>query len=158
MRLYLRHANHTPGRAVKAGTRFAIGATIIVGAVALMIAEGVRQTGTYFMTPTQLLERTTADPAFHDVGLKVSAKVVPGSIRRDDQRRRVDFRISDGARSFPVTYTWTSPLPDTFTDANDIDVVVQGKLATDGVFHATDVIAKCGSRYEAAWDQPTRKA
>ncbi len=40
-------------------------------------------------------------------------------------------------------------MPDTFTDANDIEVVVEGRLGADGVFHATEVLAKCGSRYEA---------
>jgi cytochrome c-type biogenesis protein CcmE len=138
---------------MKPGTKFAVGATVIVAAVVLMITEGIKQTGTYFLTPTQLAARTASDPHFYDVGVKVSAKVVPGSIRRDPAHERVDFSISDGTRTFPVTYVGL--VPDTFTDANDIDVVVPGKLGRDGVFHATDVIAKCGSRYEAAWkDQP----
>ena len=33
---------------------------------------------------------------------------------------------------------------------NDIEVMVEGRLGRDGVIHATDVLAKCGSRYEAA--------
>ena len=49
-------------------------------------------------------------------------------------------------------------VPDTFTDENDIDVVVEGKMGRDGVFHATDVIAKCGSRYEAEWEDPAQQA
>ena len=32
---------------------------------------------------------------------------------------------------------------------NDIEVVVEGRLGRDGVIRATDVLAKCGSRYEA---------
>ena len=54
----------------------------------LLMIEGVKQTGTYFLTPTQLVERTASDPTFHDVGLKVSAKVVKGSIRRDPASQR----------------------------------------------------------------------
>ena len=92
-----------------------------------------------------------------DIGLKVSAKVVPGSIRRDNADQRIDFAISDGTNTFPVTYIGSlSSIPDTFTDANNIDVVVDGKLGRDGVFHATDVIAKCGSRYQVAWKQPIK--
>ena len=30
-----------------------------------------------------------------------------------------------------------------------VEVVVEGRLQKDGVLHATDVLAKCGSRYEA---------
>ncbi len=88
---------------MKPGTKFAIGATVIVGSVALMIVEGIRTTGTYFLTPTQLITRVDRDPHYHNIGLKVSAKVVPGSIRRDLADQRIDFSISDGTQTFPVT-------------------------------------------------------
>ncbi len=52
----------------------------------------------------------------------------------------------------------SSSIPDTFTDANDIDVVVDGKFGRDGTFHATDVIAKCGSRYEPVMAQQPKKS
>ena len=55
--------------------------------------------------------------------------------------------MSDGLRTYPVTYRGL--VPDTFTDANDIEVIVEGRLGRDGVFRATEVLAKCGSRYEA---------
>jgi cytochrome c-type biogenesis protein CcmE len=136
---------------MKAGHRFLIGAGIIVTGVVLLIAQGVKATGVYFLTPTELAAKTTADPTFYDVGLKISAKVVPGSIRRDDKNRQVDFQVSDGVQSYPVTYRGL--VPDTFTDANDIEVIVEGRLGRDGVFHATEVLAKCGSRYEAAFEE-----
>ena len=44
-------------------------------------------------------------------------------------------------------------VPDTFTDANDIEVIVEGRLGKDNVFRATEVLAKCGSRYEAELDK-----
>ncbi len=136
---------------MKPSTKFALGAIVIVGSVTLLISEGIKQTGTYFLTPTELVERSTADPTLHDVGVKVSAKVVKGSIERDGPAQRIDFTVSDGANSFPVTYV--GMVPDTFTDENDIEVVVEGKFGRDGIFHATDVIAKCGSRYEAEWEE-----
>ena len=136
---------------MKAGHRFLIGAGIIVTGVVLLIAQGVKATGVYFLTPSELAAKTTADPTFYDVGLKISAKVVPGSIRRDDKDRRVDFQVSDGVQSYPVTYRGL--VPDTFTDANDIEVIVEGRLGRDGVFRATEVLAKCGSRYEAAYKE-----
>ncbi len=136
---------------MKAGHKFLLGAGLIVASVGYLITEGVRQTGVYFLTPTELAAKTTADPSFYDVGLKMGAKVVPGSIRRDDSNRQVDFQVSDGIQSYPVTYRGL--VPDTFTDANDIEVIVEGRLGRDGVFHATEVLAKCGSRYEAAYEE-----
>ena len=136
---------------MKAGHKFLIGAGVIVASVGLLIAQGVKETGVYFLTPTELAAKTSADPTFYDTGLKMGAKVVPGSIRRDADNRRIDFEVSDGVRSYPVTYRGI--VPDTFTDANDIEVIVEGRLGRDGVFRATEVLAKCGSRYEAVYDE-----
>jgi cytochrome c-type biogenesis protein CcmE len=136
---------------MKAGHKFLLGAGVIVASVGLLIAQGVKETGVYFLTPTELAAKTSADPTFYDTGLKMGAKVVPGSIRRDADNRRIDFEVSDGVRSYPVTYRGL--VPDTFTDANDIEVIVEGRLGRDGVFRATEVLAKCGSRYEAVYDE-----
>lgn len=133
---------------MKAGHRFLIGALVIVGSVAFLITEGVKETGVYFLTPTELAQKTADDPSFiENVGFKVGAKVVPGSVQRDPAHRTINFSVSDGAKTYPVTYHGL--VPDTFTDASDIEVVVEGRLGRDGVIRATDVLAKCGSRYDA---------
>src|ERR1700743_2204206 len=139
---------------MKPGLKFALGATVIVACVGLMIAEGIRTTGPYFFTPPESIQNTRQHPSIYDTPIKVSAKVVRGSIHRDVENRRFDFEISDSTTTFPVTYVGL--VPDTFTDANDIDVVVEGKFGRDGTFHAVDVLAKCGSRYDAAWKQGTK--
>jgi cytochrome c-type biogenesis protein CcmE len=133
---------------MKAGHKFMLGAAVIVTSVAALIAQGVKETGVYFLTPAELSAKTVADPTFvENVGFKVGAKVVPGSVRRDPNARTIDFKVSDGIKTYPVIYHGL--VPDTFTDANDIEVVVEGRLGRDGVIQATDVLAKCGSRYEA---------
>jgi cytochrome c-type biogenesis protein CcmE len=133
---------------MQAGRKFIVGAALIVGSVGFLIAEGVKQTGVYFLTPTELAAKTAADPTFvENVGFKLGAKVVPGSVHRDPAARRIEFQVSDGVKTYPVTYQGL--VPDTFTDADDIEVVVEGRLGGDGIIRATDVLAKCGSRYEA---------
>jgi cytochrome c-type biogenesis protein CcmE len=133
---------------MQAGRKFIVGAALIVGSVAFLIGEGVKETGVYFLTPAELSAKTAADPTFVDnVGFKLGGRVVPGSVRRDRSARRIDFKVSDGVKTYPVTYHGL--VPDTFTDASDIEVVVEGRLGGDGVIRATDVLAKCGSRYEA---------
>lgn len=137
-------------------TKFLTGAAIIVASVIFLIASGVKETGVYFLTPSELFTRVEQDPTFYDVGIKVGAKVVPGSIRRDNAKRQVDFEVTDGAKQFPVTYTGL--VPDTFTDASEIEVIVEGKYGRDGVFRATEVLAKCGSRYEAELEKSKKAA
>jgi cytochrome c-type biogenesis protein CcmE len=41
-------------------------------------------------------------------------------------------------------------LPDTFKDAPEAEVVVEGDRLSDGTFLARTFIAKCPSKYEAA--------
>lgn len=130
---------------MKAGMKFALGATLIVGSVGYLMASGIKQTGQYFLTPSELSRKLASDPTFYDVGMKVGANVVPGSVTRDVAAQTIAFRITDGTATYPVIYHGLAP--DTFSDS--VEVVVEGRLQRDGVIHATDVLAKCGSRYES---------
>ena len=130
---------------MNAGTKFAAGAALIVGAVGYLMASGVKATGQYFLTPSELSQKIAVDPSFYDVGMKVGARVVPGSVTRDVATQTLTFLVTDGSARYPVVYRGLPP--DTFNDS--VEVVVEGRLQKDGVIHATDVLAKCGSRYEA---------
>ncbi len=134
---------------MKAGHKFLIGAGVIVGSMALLMAQGVKQFGQYSMTPAELASAASKDPRIFDTGLKMEAKVVPGTIRRNTAAQTIDFQVSDGKQMYPVTYRGLAP--DTFTDKQEIEVVVEGRLGRDGVFRATTLLAKCGSRYEAQY-------
>ncbi|MBK6421218.1 MAG: cytochrome c maturation protein CcmE [Gemmatimonadetes bacterium] len=141
---------------MKAGTKFLIGAGIIVGATTILMAQGVKQFGQYSLKPSELAQRVERDPSLYETGVKMEAKVVPGTIRRDAASQTIQFSVSDGLKTIPVTYRGLAP--DTFTDAQEIEVVVEGRLSKDGVFHATTLLAKCGSRYEAQYKEEGTQA
>ena len=82
--------------------------------------------------------------------MKVGARVVPGSIKRDPGGKQYAFQVTDGAHTIPVVYRGIAP--DTFTDS--VDVVVGGRMGADGTFQATELLAKCASRYENAPTPP----
>ncbi|HTR20956.1 MAG TPA: cytochrome c maturation protein CcmE [Gemmatimonadales bacterium] len=130
---------------MNAGMKFALGAVLIVGSVGYLMASGIKQTGQYFFTPSELSQKVAGDPNFYDVGMKVGAHVVPGSVKKDVASQTLTFQITDGGATYPVIFKGLPP--DTFTDS--VEVVVEGRLQKDGVIHATDVLAKCGSRYES---------
>ncbi len=130
---------------MKARTKFLIGGAVVVAAAGYLMVTSIRDTGVYYVTPTELAQKVAVDPSFRDAGVKVGARVVNGSIVRVPGGREYDFRITDGAKTSPVVYRGIAP--DTFTDG--VDVVVEGRLGTDGTFHATTLLAKCASRYEA---------
>jgi cytochrome c-type biogenesis protein CcmE len=110
------------------------------------MASSIKDTAVYYLTPTELASKVQTDPSFYETGVKVGARVVPGSIVRAPGGKSMTFTVTDGAHNYPVSYRGLPP--DTFTDG--VDVVLEGRLARDGTFRATTVLAKCASRYENA--------
>jgi cytochrome c-type biogenesis protein CcmE len=131
-----------------ARTKFLIGGALVLGTAGYLMATSIRETGTYYLTPTELATKLQADPSFRNTGVKIGARVVPGSIKRVPGGREYEFTVTDGARVVPVVYKGIAP--DTFTDG--VDVVVEGRMDGEGTFHATTLLAKCASRYENAPD------
>lgn len=130
---------------MRASHKVMLAGALVVGTVGFLMASGIKETGVYFLTPTELSAKVSADPSFHDVGVKMGAKVVSGTIERDVGTQTIRFAVTDGQVTYPVVYRGLAP--DTFTD--DVEVVVEGRLQPDGTFRATTLLAKCGSRYEA---------
>jgi cytochrome c-type biogenesis protein CcmE len=131
---------------VKARSKFLGGGLLVLGTAGYLMASSIRDTAVYYLTPAELSAKTVTDPTFFNTGVKVGARVVPGSIRRQPGGREVAFAMTDGAKSYNVVYRGITP--DTFTDG--VDVVVEGRLGRDGTFRATTLLAKCASRYENA--------
>jgi cytochrome c-type biogenesis protein CcmE len=131
---------------MKPRTKFLIGAAAVLGTAGYLMASSISETGMYYLTPTELATKLSADPTLHGVGVKLGARVVPGTIKREAGGREYAFVVTDGAREVPVVYRGIAP--DTFTDG--VDVVVEGRMGQDGTFRATTLLAKCASRYENA--------
>ena len=126
-----------------------VGLVGVAAVVTYLIWTGVSETMVYYMTPVELLARVEADPSFHEVGVKVGGQVIPGSYSRVEGELLHVFTVRDlvdEETTFVVEYR--DALPDTFTD--QIEVVLEGHLRADGVFEATTLLTKCGSRYEAS--------
>ena len=131
---------------MKPRTKFLIGGGLVLATAGYLMASSISETGMYYVTPTELTTKLAADPTLHGVGIKLGARVVPGSIKRAAGGREYAFVVTDGAREIPVQYRGIAP--DTFTDG--VDVVVEGRMGQDGTFRATTLLAKCASRYESA--------
>lgn len=131
---------------MKPRAKFLIGASVVLATAGYLMASSISETGVYYVTPSELATKLAADPSLHGVGVKLGARVVPGTIKREAGGREYAFVVTDGARTVPVVYRGIAP--DTFTDG--VDVVVEGRMGQDGTFRATTLLAKCASRYESA--------
>lgn len=132
---------------MKARTKFLIGGLLVMSTAGYLMASSARDTAVYYLTPAELEARLEADPGFRDAPMKIGANVVRGSIVRQPGGRELSFLMTDGEATYPVVYRGVPP--DTFTDTEDVEVVVTGRLDAEGTFQATELLAKCASRYES---------
>lgn len=131
--------------------KFLIGGILVAVVVGALMVTGMRDAMVYYYTPSELATRLASDPSWHEVGVKVGAEVVPGSVSFD--ARNLDLRFDVRDQSVPdATFSvhYRGPVPDTFEEGRE--VVLEGRMLAAGTFEATTVLTKCGSRYEAVED------
>ena len=119
-------------------------AWIAAGVAALCVAAGLvlnafQSNLVFFFTPTQV----AANEAPKGRPFRIGGLVEQGSLTRDAGSLTVRFRVTDTAQTIPVVYTGL--LPDLFKEGKG--VVAQGTVASDGTFHATEVLAKHDENY-----------
>jgi cytochrome c-type biogenesis protein CcmE len=135
---------------MKKNGRFLFGVAGVALVVTYLMWTGISDSMMYYITPAEMMAQAQSDKSLHDVGLQVAGHLVPNTYQNVGTTHR--FTVSDLEKpdvTFTVEYVGT--LPDTFRPAEpDVQVVVKGRLREDGVFTATSVLTKCGSRYEAS--------
>jgi cytochrome c-type biogenesis protein CcmE len=121
--------------------RFAlIGAGLGALAIATaLVLNAFRSNLVFFFTPTQVAAREAP------IGrpFRIGGMVETGSLRREADGLTVHFRVTDTAKTIPVVYRGI--LPDLFKEGKG--VVAQGRLAPDGQFNASEVLAKHDENY-----------
>lgn len=138
-----------PEAKLKKQRKFLLSGALVVGLVGYLMVTGMRDSMVYYHTPAELMAQVAADQGYHDLGVKVGGRVVPGTVTFNQRTLDLRFEVIDietGTVQFPVAYQ--GPVPETFEEGGD--VVLEGHLTRAGVFEATVLLTKCGSRYEAA--------
>jgi cytochrome c-type biogenesis protein CcmE len=116
---------------------------VVIGSVAYLILSGVKQTGMQYMTVTELAQMERAPKAG---GFRLDGIVATGSIRYDQRRPRLAFRMTDGKEAVNVVYDGL--MPDAFAEGRD--VVVEGTFRhSDRTLEASKLVTKCPSKYES---------
>jgi cytochrome c-type biogenesis protein CcmE len=112
----------------------------VLGIAAALILNAFRSNLVFFFTPTQVF---TKEVPAGDRTFRIGGLVESGSITRDKDGLTARFRVTDMKSTIPVMYTGI--LPDLFKEGKG--VVAEGKLAADGVFVASQVLAKHDENY-----------
>jgi len=133
------------------GFQIAFGAALVAALLGWYGVSQVSEGGfVYYQTLGEF--RSAGEPGR---AARVHGFVVPGSIERDVEGRQVRFQVQEtaphaggsAAGALPVVYAGLET-PDLFKDG--AEVVVEGRLAPTGThtFHASNVLAKCPSKFE----------
>jgi len=117
-----------------------IGAGLAVLAIAaVLILNAFQSNLVFFFSPTQVM----ANQAPQGKTFRIGGLVKVGSLKRQNDGLTVRFDVTDTAKTVPVEYVGI--LPDLFKEGKG--VVAQGRLGPNGVFHATQVLAKHDENY-----------
>lgn len=130
--------------------KFFMGGVLILGLIAYLAYAGLKDTMMYYFTVSELLSR---GDSIYGAGVRLGGKVADGTVEWNPKTLQLKFVIGDGAKRLPVQYQGV--VPDIFKEG--IDVVVEGKYNSDGVFYAKTLLAKCPSKFEGKVDELAAK-
>jgi cytochrome c-type biogenesis protein CcmE len=115
------------------------GGLAALAVAAALVLSAFRQNLVFFFTPSQV----AANEAPQGRTFRIGGMVETGSVKRQADGLTVRFLVTDTAKSIPVVYR--GALPDLFREGKG--VVAQGRVGDDGVFVASEVLAKHDENY-----------
>ena len=116
-----------------------VGGVAVLGIAVALVMSAFQQNLVFFFSPSQV----AANEAPQGRAFRVGGLVEEGSVARGPDGVTVTFKVTDTAHTVPVAYKGI--LPDLFKEGKG--VVAQGKLGPDGVFQASEVLAKHDENY-----------
>ncbi len=132
-------ANQRPNSIAK----FIVAGAIVVAAVVWLAVTASGDAKSYYVTIAELQKMGSSA---YSKNLRVAGNVKPGSISRFGPN--ANFTLVELDKNLRVVYEGAEPPPDEFKD--DAQTLAIGTYGRDGTFHATQLQAKCASKYAPA--------
>ena len=123
------------------GLKFIVGSVVILGALAFFVLSSFGSNVVYYVT---LPELEAQRAQFVGQTIRVNGPLDQSSIQMDQKTLTLNFNLKDRNVVLPVVYHGV--VPDTLTTGES--VVAEGRLNTQGVFEADNLLVKCPSKYE----------
>lgn len=128
--------------------RFVLGGALVVAILGFIVYQSFEAT-VFFYTPTEIL----AEPSsFEGKTIRIGALVVPESTHWDPEKVLLSFKVTEDNQSFiPIVFAGIKP--DMYREGQG--VVVEGRLDSEGVFQANNLLVKHSEEYSV--DEAKRK-
>src|SRR6266508_3173287 len=110
-----------------------------LGIAAALVLNAFQNNLVFFFSPSQV----AAKEAPTNRTFRIGGLVEKGTLKRDTDGLTARFTVTDTAKSIPVVYKGI--LPDLFKEGRGC--VAQGRIGSDGVFYADQVLAKHDENY-----------
>ena len=145
----------------KSGERwkFLVGGVLILAAVLYLVVSGTLTGAQYFMTVDELL----SNPVYVGQSVRITGAVIGDSIQYDEKSLLITFTVANVADQPPdlgaalhnaVIDTSVTRLPVRVENTvkpelleNEAQAIMTGTLGTDGIFHVSELLLKCPSRF-----------
>src|SRR5882762_9811121 len=110
-----------------------------LGIAVALVLSAFQNNLVFFFSPSQVASKEAP------IGrtFRIGGLVEKGTLKRDSDGLTVRFTVTDTAKSIPIVYKGI--LPDLFKE--DRGCVAQGRVESDGIFYADQVLAKHDENY-----------
>lgn len=129
---------------MRSSLRWVVLGGVVAACLGYLVVSATGTTAEYYQTIAEM----RGHPSTGDVRV---LGTVQDDVARSDGGLHLRFTAAQDGQSMPVDYRGT--VPDIFQPG--IQVVVAGRMGSDGVFHARTLEAKCPSKFSAAQSQGT---
>jgi cytochrome c-type biogenesis protein CcmE len=129
-----------------ARTKLVIAGALVAGVTGYMAYLGASASWQYYLTVDECVADAASLPG---QPIRVSGKVARGSLRIAPDAKHAEFSLLGASETLPVACS--GPLPDGL--AEDLDVVVEGRLDDAGTLQGVKVLTRCASKYSAKGPQ-----
>ena len=120
--------------------RYLIGGAILVLAVGYLVYVTLGSSFTYYFTVGEFLDRSGE---LSDRQVRVIGTIADTPVSWNAQDLELKFTIVEGSDTLPIVYGGAKPTGFK-VGAN---ILVEGRAHPDGVFHASQLLMKCPSKY-----------
>jgi cytochrome c-type biogenesis protein CcmE len=139
-------ADNKRSTAPKRNLGLLVGLVVIAALIGVLVLKSFNSSAVYAKTVDQLV---ASRDKLTGRAVRVEGMLVHGSLVKRDSPCEYRFKIAKNGAVLDVRFA-QCVVPDTFRDRPEAEVGVtaEGKLQRDGTFEATQIMAKCPSKYE----------